>query len=79
MIHIMRIIVLKPIMKRAGTNQFYNLYRLIPFDLRTRTERSFEHMRIMGMPKSNGLAPLFCVRTQLVIIIILIIITIIII
>ena len=55
-------------MEIVATNQFYNPYGLIPFGSRVRIERPFEHMRSMGMAKSNGLAPLSCARTQLVLI-----------
>ena len=48
--------------------QFCNPYGLIPFGYRARTERPFEHMRAMGMARLNGLAPLSCARTQLVLI-----------
>ena len=34
-------------------------------------QTSLDHMQIMGMLRSNGLEPLFCVRTQLILIIII--------
>ena len=65
---IMHTIMLNPVMETAGTNQFENPYRLIPFGSRVRTERPFEQMRLMGMARSSGLATLSCARTQLVLI-----------
>ena len=65
----MQIILLYPIMETFGANQFYNLYKLIPFDCFVQTKRSFKHRLLIGMAGLNELASqLSCVRKQLVVI-----------
>ena len=69
-IHYVSIIIMRYlIMKTVDTSKFYNSYGLFTFGFRARTKRPFEHMRLMGMTGLNGLAPLSCVTTRLVIII----------
>ena len=62
--HITQLVMFYLIMETVGTNQFYNPYELILFGPCVQTKCLFGHI----MTGSNGLAPLFCVKTQLVLI-----------
>ena len=59
--------MLYPIMETVGVDLFYNPYGLIPFGSRARTKHPFKHMCLMEIVGTNGLAPLSCVGTQLVV------------
>ena len=63
---ITQIIVSYLIMKTVGMNRFYNAYWLILFGFCKRTKYPFKHIHLIGKAGSNELAPLSCVRTQLV-------------